>query len=140
MRKITTTVLATVLVIATAAHAQSSGGRGGHGGRRGSGSGAPPPAAADAPGPPRQVPLNQVQIIGVVQSIDAPADRITIAYEPVEALNWPAGAMPFAVGKSGLLDKVQVGQKVRFRLESQHIVDLTPVSAEPDPAPGAAPR
>ena len=123
MRKITTAVLAIALVAATAVHAQSPGGRG-HGGRRGSGS--PPPADADAPRPARQVPLSQIEIIGVIQALDPAAERVTIAYEAVDQLNWPAGAMPFAVGKSGLLGDMKVGQKVRFRLENQRIVDLKP--------------
>ncbi|MDB5456549.1 MAG: hypothetical protein JWP92_2134 [Caulobacter sp.] len=128
MRKITTAVLTIALTAATVAHAQSTGGRGhGGGGRRGAGSGSPPPApAADAPRPARQVPLNQIEIIGVVQAVDPTAQRVTIAYEAVDPLNWPAGAMPFAVGKNGLLDGVQIGQKVRFKLESQRIVDLKP--------------
>jgi hypothetical protein len=124
MRKIATAVLTIALVAATAVHAQSPGGRGGHGGRRGSGS--PPPATADAPRPARPVPLNQIEIIGVVQAIDPAAERVTIAYDAVDQLNWPAGAMPFAVGKSGLLGDVKVGQKVRFKLENQRITDLKP--------------
>ena len=124
MRKITTAILTIALLTATAVHAQSPGGGRGHGGKRGSGS--PPPAAADAPRPARQAPLNQIEIIGVIQAIDPTAERVTIAYDAVEPLNWPAGAMPFALGKSGLLTDVQVGQKVRFRLESQRIVDLKP--------------
>lgn len=123
MRKITTAVLTIALAAATAAHAQGPGGRG-HGGGGKRGSGTPPPASADAPRPARQVPLNQIEIIGVVQAIDPAAERVTIAYEAVEALNWPAGAMPFAIGKPGLLGDVKVGEKVRFRLESQRIVEL----------------
>lgn len=123
--KIITTALIIALATATAAHAQGPGGRG-HGGKRGSGS--PPPATAATASPsPRQVRLNQIQITGVVQAIDLAAERITIAYEAVEALNWPAGAMPFAMGKSGQLTTIKVGQKVCFRIENQHIVDLKPL-------------
>lgn len=129
MRKISTAVLTIALMTATTVHAQGpgGGGHGGHGGgRRGSGSGSPPPATADAARPARETPLNQIQIVGVIQAIAPAADRVTIAYDAVEPLNWPAGAMPFAVGKSGLLGDVKVGQKVRFRLENQRIVELKP--------------
>jgi Cu/Ag efflux protein CusF len=128
MHKIAAAALTIALVTATAVHAQSQGGggHGGHGGRRGSGSPPPATAAADTPRPAREVPLNQIEIIGVIRAIDPAAERLTIAYDAVEQLNWPAGVMPFAVGKSGLLGDAKVGQKVRFRLESQRIVDLKP--------------
>ncbi len=128
MRKITATALMIALATTIPAHAQRQGGRG-HGGKRSSG---PPPSAPTTPAP-RQGPLNQIQITGVVQAVDPAAERITIAYEAVEALNWPAGAMPFAMGKPGLLADIKVGQKVRFRIESQHIVDLQPLDASQSP-------
>jgi Cu/Ag efflux protein CusF len=77
--------------------------------------------------------LNKVEIVGVVTAIDSAAGRITIAYEPVDALNWPAGTRPFPVEETSLLQGVSVGEKVRFRIESQEISALepyTPRSAE----------
>jgi Cu(I)/Ag(I) efflux system protein CusF len=68
--------------------------------------------------------LNKIEIVGVVRAIDPEAGRVTIGYDPVEALNWPAGTMPFAVSKADVLKGVTIGEKVRFRLESQKIVDL----------------
>jgi Cu/Ag efflux protein CusF len=70
--------------------------------------------------------VSSIEIIGVIKAIDADANRITIAYEDVEGLNWPAGTMPFVVSKTELLKGASVGEKVRFKLESQQISALTP--------------
>ncbi len=113
------------LVAAPVAEAQS-GGRGGRGGGRPGGS---PGGSAPAPtqGPAAKPhPLSETEIIGVVKAIDAATGRVTIAYEAVEALGWPAGTMPFAVSKTALLSAATVGQKVRFKLEDQQISDLKP--------------
>ena len=72
-------------------------------------------------------PENQIVIVGVVTAIDPDAQRITIAYEAVDELNWPRGTMPFAVYKADLLKTVTVGERVRFKLDSQRITELTPV-------------
>ena len=128
------------LAAATAVHAQYGGGGmgGGMGGGRGGGHGGghrggkPTQPGGDAqpridrPSLTRETPLNKVEIVGVVRAIDRTAGRITIAYEDVDALNWPAGTMPFEVSKTALLDAATVGEKVRFKLESQQISDLAP--------------
>ena len=115
MRKVLTPLLIGLLA-ATAAYGQPGGGRGG---------GRPPGGQG---GPPRRAPkpLNQLEIIGVIQAVDTTAGRVTIAYEPVEQMNWPAGAQPFPVGKSALLNGVTVGEKVRFTLDSGEITTLKP--------------
>ena len=74
----------------------------------------------------RLTPLNKIQITGVIRAIDPATDRITIAYEPVDALNWPAGTMPFEVSNTALLKAAPVGSRVHFKLESQQISELTP--------------
>jgi Cu/Ag efflux protein CusF len=115
------------LMAAPVAQAQGGGGggRGGHGGGRPGGSGGSPPGSAPvSTAKPR--PFKEPEIIGVIKAIDPASGRVTIAYEAVEALGWPAGTMPFAVSKSALLDGATVGQKVRFRLEDQQISDLKP--------------
>lgn len=71
-------------------------------------------------------PLSSVQIVGEVRAIDPENSRVTITYEEVVALNWPVGTMPFVVSKSELLKGVTVGEKVRFKLESQQISALAP--------------
>ena len=111
------------LVAANAAQAQSSGGRG-HGGGRG---GHPPGGSASAPRvAPAAKPFAEPEIIGVVKVIDPDAGRITIAYEPVDALDWPAGTQPFVVSRTSLLKDLTVGEKVRFKLESQQIASIRP--------------
>jgi len=100
---------------AGAAAAQSGGGRKGEG--RPSGA-RPPPAAHSA--------FKPTEITGVVKAVDETNGRITIAYETVEALNWPPGTQPFPVTKSALLAGVSVGQKVRFSLDSGAIATIRP--------------
>ena len=115
------------LLAASTAEAQFGGGHGG-GGRGGGGQPSSAPSSGGGGGPPagKVVPPDQVDIVGVIQSIDPATDRVTIAYQPVDALDWPAGTKPFEVAKSALLSGVTVGEKVRFRLESQQIYVLQP--------------
>ena len=119
------------LLAAISAEAQSSGGHrhGGRGGQPSSDSGASP-ARPSVP-MPSPVPVDKTDIIGVVQAIDPNAGRVTIAYEAVAARNWPHGTMPFVVNHPSLLAGVTVGEKVRFRLESEQITDLGPYVARP---------
>ena len=126
MRKIILPVLAITLVAAVA-HAQPPSGGPPGGGR---GPGGPPPGG---PPPAAQVATNQIVLTGVVLAVDLAADRVTIAYDACEPLSWPAGAMPFAMAKSGMLGEILVGQKVRFRLDSHRIAAFLP-----DAAPGAS--
>jgi Cu(I)/Ag(I) efflux system protein CusF len=106
-------LVALSLVTAGVAQAQTTG-RGQRGDSR------PAPAAN------RPTPVDQLDIIGVVKQIGPEPDRVTISYNAVEGLSWPAGEKPFVVAKSDLLKGVTVGQRVRFRLESQQISTLTP--------------
>jgi Cu/Ag efflux protein CusF len=108
------------------------GGRGGRGG--GNGGGSKPTSSAPAAHKAPETPLNQLQITGVVKTIDRETERITIAYEPVEALNWPAGTQPFPVAKTALLDAATVGQKVRFSLDASHISAIQPYDPPPEPS------
>lgn len=127
MRKIILSVLAFSMVAAVA-HAQPPRGRPPGGGGR----------PAGAPAPAGRPASNQIVLTGVVLAVDFAADRVTIAYDPCEALNWPAGAMPFAMDRSGMLGDIQVKQKVRFRLANHRIAEfLAPVAlgADGDPAP-----
>ena len=117
-------LLAILLVAATSAHAQSGHGHGGRGQSPSQGSSPTASTQTAAPKPPK--PVNQIEIVGVVKAVDLEANRVTIAYEAVEGLNWPAGTMPFTAYKADLLKTVSVGEKVRFKLDSQQITDLTP--------------
>jgi Cu/Ag efflux protein CusF len=127
--------LALCLMAATAAHAQMGGGMGGGGmggggggGHRhgGGGGGGGSSSAPHGPAGPAQkpVPVSDTDIIGVVKAIDPASGRITITYEPVLVRNWPAGTMPFVVAKPDLIGAATVGEKVRFKLDSQQIIEL----------------
>jgi Cu/Ag efflux protein CusF len=125
--------IATVAILcalaAGAAQAQSPGG--GHGGRGGR-SKTPPDSTSSSTTPspvtPR-APTSKIQIVGVIQSIEPATDHVVIAYDAVDALNWPAGTKPFEVSKSALLKGATVGEKVRFSLDSQQISALEPFDA-----------
>jgi Cu/Ag efflux protein CusF len=129
-------VLALILVsLAGAAHAQPGrGGPGGGGGRGGRGGGDGPPTGTGGPPKKARPPANPYTYTGVVKAIDTATGRITIAYEAVEDINWPAGSQPFPVAKTAMLSVATVGQKVRFNLESGQISALvldTPPAAAP---------
>jgi Cu/Ag efflux protein CusF len=120
-------ILAICLMAVTAAQAQTGGG----GGRRGGKGGARPPSTDPAPAQasaptPAPKPVDKVEIVGVIKAIDVQTDRVTIQYEAVDALNLPAGTLPFVVSKTALLKDATVGEKVRFSLDSQQISDLKP--------------
>jgi Cu(I)/Ag(I) efflux system protein CusF len=110
-------VLLAVIFLAAAGTAQAQS----EGGHRGPPGYTPPPQRAR---PPK--PLSDSDIVGVVKQIDPASGRVTIAYEPVEARNWPAGIMPFTVYKNDVLQGVTVGEKVRFKLDGQQITELQP--------------
>src|SRR5579864_802091 len=114
-------VLMIGLLAATAAQAQSGGGHGG-------GRGGPPPAGQAAPQQAHKPPkaFAEPEIVGVIKAIDLENGRVTIAYEAVDALDWPPGTQPFVVSKSALLKDAAVGEKVRFKLESQQISAIRP--------------
>ncbi|PVM93269.1 copper-binding protein [Caulobacter endophyticus] len=136
MRKLILPALAFAL-LATTAHAQPPGGGRDPGG-------GPPPDGAGGPGGGKQADLEKVVIVGVVQAIDPDAERVTIAYQANEALNWPAGAMPFATVRPGMLGGVAVGQAVRFTLSNHRIAAFLPQGApggeDTPPGPGEGPR
>jgi len=52
--------------------------------------------------------------VGVVKKVDAGAQRVTLAHEPVKSLNWPAMTMAFKVRDKALLDKMVPGRKIDF--------------------------
>ena len=86
--------------------AAAVGGHGGGGGLEEVAAG-PRPSPASAP-IPQQTPVNEVEIIGVVRSVDAQNSRITIAYEASDSLNLPAGTQPFDVARTDLLKAATV--------------------------------
>jgi len=137
-------ILLAGLLVAGAAQAQYGGGGmgggmggGGHrgGGRHRQDQDQPPPAPGEpVRAPMRQTALGKVQIDGTIVAIDPAGGRVTISYDEVEALNWPAGTTPFQVEKTSLLEGLSVGEKVRFHIESQQISTIAPI--DPSGSPG----
>lgn len=141
VRRIGVTSIALMLA-AGAVHAQSRGGGGGRGGRGGGNSNpSPSPSTSSgqngAPGRP-ETPTNKADIIGVVQALGPGDDRVTIAYDAADALNWPAGTMSFVVAETGLLKGVTVGEKVRFHVDSQQVSYIAPVDTAAQAAAASA--
>ena len=114
------------------------GGGGGHGGggRRQQAPPEPPAESAppEHPKPGRETAPDKAQITGVIIAIDTANGRVTIRYDEVDALNWPAGTTPFTVEKPSLLSGLAVGQKVHFHVQSQQVSSIEPIG--PSASPG----
>ena len=54
---------------------------------------------------------------GVIRKVDKNNNRITIKHGEIKNLDMPGMTMVFQVQQPELLDKVQVGDKVKFRAE-----------------------
>jgi Cu(I)/Ag(I) efflux system periplasmic protein CusF len=57
------------------------------------------------------------QVSGEVVKIDKPAGKITLKHGPIKTLDMDAMTMVFRVADPALLDKVKVGDKVRFEAD-----------------------
>jgi Cu(I)/Ag(I) efflux system periplasmic protein CusF len=68
-------------------------------------------AAADAPA----AELSD----GEIRKVDKAAGKLTIKHGPLKNLDMPGMTMVFQVKDQALLDKVQAGDKVRFRAENE---------------------
>lgn len=53
---------------------------------------------------------------GKVISIDRQRLKVKLEHGPIASLNWPGMTMDFAVTRAGLLEKLQPGAQVTFRL------------------------
>jgi Cu/Ag efflux protein CusF len=56
---------------------------------------------------------------GEVRKVDKAAGKITLRHGEIKSLDMPAMTMVFAAAKPEMLDKVRVGDKVRFRATNQ---------------------
>lgn len=79
--------------------------------------------AADAGGMPMNHDVHDmdskaIEGTGVVQSIDAATNTVTLAHEAIPALNWPAMTMPFRMA-ADIEHDVEVGAKVTFELTGE---------------------
>ncbi len=52
--------------------------------------------------------------IGEVRRIDLDANKVTVAHEPIEAFNMRAMTMVLQAPERALIDKLAVGDKVKF--------------------------
>lgn len=112
-------ILLLCLAVGTSAQAQFGGG-----GRQGQLPSGSPPAKPATPPPKPPKPMNEIEIVGVVQAIDPDGKRVTITYDAVDELNWPRGTTQFGVYTADLLKGVSVGEKVRFKLDSDQISEI----------------
>jgi Cu(I)/Ag(I) efflux system protein CusF len=61
--------------------------------------------------------LAQPQTEGEVRRIDKDAKKITLRHGPIKNLDMPAMTMVFRVKDAALLEKVNVGDKIKFHAE-----------------------
>jgi Cu(I)/Ag(I) efflux system protein CusF len=57
--------------------------------------------------------------LGKVVAVDKKSGEITLAHEPISALNWPAMTMGFKVNNASQLAKLKLGDQVEFELKAQ---------------------
>ncbi len=65
--------------------------------------------------------------VGVIKSIDAKADMITLNHQAIKELKWPAMSMGFKVANPKLLSGLKVGQKVTFELKTEGAKEIVTV-------------
>ena len=75
-----------------------------------------------------QAPQDENHGVGVVQSVDTAAGRVTIAHEPIKELNWPAMTMGFKVADPALLEHVAPGSKIEFMLRGKDMMSAVVTS------------
>jgi len=83
---------------------------------------APAPAAADHAGhhpPAAAAPAGAELADGEVRRIDKAAGKLTLRHGEIKSLDMPPMTMVFQVSDPGFLDRVKVGDKVRFRADQQ---------------------
>ncbi|MBS0511940.1 MAG: copper-binding protein [Proteobacteria bacterium] len=68
---------------------------------------------------------------GTVKKVDKAAGRLTIAHGPLKNLDMPPMTMAFRVSDASLMDKVKVGDRIRFVAENADGT-LTVKALEPD--------
>ena len=83
------------------------------------------PAAASASGPATGTATLADMADGEIRRIDREGGRVTLRHGEIRSLDMPPMTMVFQVQEPALLDKVKVGDKVKFRAEksgSRYIV------------------
>jgi len=88
-----------------------------------------PPAATTMDGMAQSIKTATTR--GTIKAIDTESGKITIAHEPVPAMDWPAMTMAFKATPEQIAS-VKVDQKVQFEFEAQGMdAKLTKISATP---------
>lgn len=68
---------------------------------------------------------------GEVRRVDKAAGKVTLRHDEVKQYDMPAMTMAFPVSDKALLDKVKVGDKVRFKVVEQDgrtiVTELNPI-------------
>ena len=101
-----TTALALVLTALICAQARATNHQGGHGSHGDPGK----PAAAASP----QATSSEMTD-GEVRRVDKEAGKLTLKHGDIKSLDMPAMTMVFVVKDKALLDKLKVGDKVKFK-------------------------
>lgn len=76
-----------------------------------------PPAADHSAHHAAPAKNNTVLSDGEIRKVDKDAKKLTIRHGPIQNLDMPAMTMVFQVKEAALLDKVKVGDKVKFHAE-----------------------
>ena len=58
----------------------------------------------------------QAKGVGIVKAIDTAKGTITLQHQAIAAIGWPAMTMTFKADPPALLQKVKVGEQVKFTL------------------------
>jgi Cu/Ag efflux protein CusF len=78
--------------------------------------------------------------LGVLRNVDRSGSAVTVAHEPVAALNWPAMTMQFKVGEPALFERLQLGGRIAFEFVGEgggyRIVNAIPLAQAAAPATG----
>ncbi|KJV25204.1 hypothetical protein VI06_19730 [Aquitalea magnusonii] len=64
-------------------------------------------------------PANSDLTDGEIRKVDKASGKLTIKHGPIKNLDMPSMTMVYQIRSTALLDKVQAGDKVRFRAENE---------------------
>jgi Cu(I)/Ag(I) efflux system protein CusF len=68
---------------------------------------------------------------GEIRKVDKKAGTLTIKHGPIQAIDMPAMTMVFQVKEGAMLDRVKVGDKVKFQAEMRAGGKLAVTQIEP---------
>jgi Cu(I)/Ag(I) efflux system periplasmic protein CusF len=67
---------------------------------------------------------SDVQAAGVILAIDPSQGDLTLRHEPIASIKWPEMTMTLKVASPDLLERIKVGDKVRFTLHEPDVANL----------------